>query len=124
MATVTHPSKRDLISSEHLVGASIYDQTGKEIGKIDRLMIDRASGHALYAIVDFCGFMCLRPDHHAIPWSAVQYDKANQRYTTTVTEKLLEEAPAFDDDSWTDRDWETRIHQHYSARPYWEAVAR
>jgi alpha-N-arabinofuranosidase len=30
--------------------------------------------------------------------------------------------PQFSDDSWQDRDWETRTHQHYRARPYWEAT--
>lgn len=117
-------SKLNLISSEHVVGATIYDPGGKEIGAIDHLMIDQVTGQARYAVVNFCGFMCLRPGHHAVPWSALRYDKDNRRYTTAVTEKLLEEAPEFSDESWTDRDWETRIHQHYSARPYWESAAR
>ncbi len=123
MATATLP-KLDLVSSEHIVGATIYDPSGKEIGEIDHLMIDKLSGQARYAVVNFCGFMCLRPGHHAVPWNALQYDKDNRRYTTTVTEKLLEDAPAFGDDSWTDRDWEMRVHQHYNARPYWESATQ
>lgn len=122
MATAAHP-KLELISSEHLVGAKVCDPSGKEIGEIDHLMIDKATGQARYAVVNFCGFMCLRPGHHAIPWNSLQYDRSSDRYTTSVTEKQLEVAPEFDDASWTDREWETRIHQHYSARPYWEESA-
>ena len=38
---------------------------------------------------------------------------------TGITEAQLKDAPAFSDDSWTDRDWETRTHQHYGAPTYW-----
>jgi hypothetical protein len=34
-------SNFSLIASEHVVGAKIYDASGKEIGEIDHLMIDR-----------------------------------------------------------------------------------
>ncbi len=95
MATATAHPKFNLISSEHVVGAKVYDPSGKEIGEIDHLMIDEISGQARYAVVNFCGFVCLR----------------------------LEAAPEFSDDSWSDRDWEMRVHQHYSARPYWEESA-
>jgi PRC-barrel domain len=123
MATATAHPKLDLISSEHIVGATVYDPSGKEIGEIDHLMIDKISGQARYAVVNFCGYMCLRPGHHPLPWSSLKYDKEGERYTTNVTQQLLEEAPEFSDDSWTDRVWETRVHEHYKARPYWEERA-
>ena len=112
--------KLNLISSEHIEGATVHDATGKEIGRIDRLMIDKASGQVRYAVVDFCGFMCIRHGQHAIPWSSLAYDKESNWYATNVTKELLEAAPEFSNDSWMDRDWETRVHQHYKARAYWE----
>ena len=112
--------KPNLISSEHMQGATVYDASGKEIGRIDRLMIDKASGQVRYAIVDFCGFMCLRHGNHPVPWSAMTYDREGDRYTTNVTEELLEAAPELRDDSWTSRDWEMLVHQHYKVTPYWE----
>jgi len=59
-------------------------------------------------------------DQHAVPWSAIAYDAEADRYTTNVTEELLEAAPALKDDSWKNRDWEMLVHQHYKAQPYWE----
>jgi sporulation protein YlmC with PRC-barrel domain len=112
--------KLDLISSEHVVGAAVHDRSGKEIGEIDHLMIDPETGQTRYAIVNFCGFMCLRKGHHAVPWRALCYDKDARRYTADITSEQLEQAPELDSDSWTDRDWESRIHRHYGAQPYWE----
>jgi hypothetical protein len=92
MATATAHPKFNLISSEHVVGAKIYDASGKEIGEIDHLMIDKISGHARYAVVNFCGFMCLRPGHHPLPWNSLKYDKEREGYLANVTEQLLEAA--------------------------------
>ena len=36
-----------------------------------------------------------------------------------ITEQQLKDAPAFSDDSWSDRNWEAQTHQHYNVRPYW-----
>ena len=33
--------------------------------------------------------------------------------TTGITEGQLRDAPEFSDDSWEDRDWEARTHEHY-----------
>ena len=93
MATAAAHPKFNLISSEHVVGAKIYDPGGKEIGEIDHLMIDKISGHARYAVVNFCGFMCLRPGHHPLPWNALKYDKEREGYLANVTEKLLRLRP-------------------------------
>jgi hypothetical protein len=87
MATATAHPKFNLISSEHVVGAKLYDASGKEIGEIDHLMIDKISGHARYAVVNFCGFMCLRPGHHPLPWNSLKYDKEREGYLANVTEQ-------------------------------------
>ena len=120
MATATSNPKVNLISSQHIDSAAVYDKGGKEIGKIDHLMIDIVSGRVLYAVVDFCGFMCLRPGHHPLPWTSLKYDRDRRGYVTDVSQELVESAPDYTDESWMDREWETRVHQHYSARPYWK----
>ncbi len=112
--------KFNLISSEHLEGASVFDANGKEVGKIDRLLIDKASGQVRYAIIDFSGFMGLRHDAHAVPWTAMAYDGERDRYTADVTEQTLEASPGCMADSAMNREWEAKVHQHYKTSPYWE----
>ena len=91
------------------------------IGQIDHLLIEKISGRVAYAVMSFGGFLGLAHSHYPIPWSALKYDTALQGYRTGITESQLKDAPAFSDDSWMDRDWETRTHQHYGAPTYWGA---
>ncbi|MGJ0535564.1 PRC-barrel domain-containing protein [Methylocystis sp.] len=120
MATAASNPKINLISSQHIDGAAVYDKSGKEIGKIDHFMIDMESGRVLYAVVEFCGFMCLHPGHHPLPWTSLKYDRDCRGYFADVTQDLVESAPDYTDESWMDREWETRVHQHYAAQPYWQ----
>ncbi len=120
MATAAPDPKINLISSQHIDGAAVFDASGKEIGKIDHFMIDMASGRVLYAVVNFCGFMCLHPGHHPIPWTSLKFDRGRRGYVTDVSQERVESAPDYSDESWTDREWETKVHEHYHARPYWE----
>ncbi len=120
MATAASNRKTNLISSQHIDGVAVYDNGGKEIGKIDHFMIDMMSGRVLYAVVNFCGFMCLHPGHHPLPWTSLTYDRDRGGYVTDVSQDLVERAPDYTDESWMDREWEMRVHQHYDARPYWQ----
>jgi hypothetical protein len=111
----------NLISSEKVEGTTVLDLSGKKIGSVDHLMIDRVNGNVRYAVMSFGEILGLGHSHYPLPWSSLNYDEGMKGYKTSVTEQQLQDAPEFSDDSWTDRDWETRIHQHYGARPYWEA---
>ena len=109
-----HPDRR-LISSEDVQG------TGEEaIGEIDHLLIEKVSGRVVCA-VSFGGFLGLAHSHYPIPWSAFHYDTNLGGFCANISEAQLRDSPEFSDDSWTDRDWEKRTHEHYGARPYWGA---
>ena len=118
MATA-HPD-RSLISSTDVEGTSVYDTGRNNIGTIDHLMIDKVSGTVRYGVISFGGFLGMGQSHHPLPWSALRYDTSLGGYVTSVTEQQLKDSPQFSDDSWSDRSWETRMHQHYGARPYWD----
>ena len=51
--------------------------------------------------------------------SQLKYNTKLDGYETSVTEAQLRDAPAFSDDSWSDRNWETKTHSYYNAPPYW-----
>src|SRR6478672_634117 len=119
MASATQHPNHQLISSEDVEGTEIYDMAGKHIGEVDHLIIDKLSGRVGYAVISFGGFMGLGHSHYPIPWSALNYDTSLGGFRTSITEQQLKDMPQFRDDSWQDRDWETRTHQYYRARPYW-----
>lgn len=114
----------NLISTEDVEGAKVDDPTGNAIGEIDHLMIDQISGNIRYAVMSFGGFLGLGHSYFPLPWNAIRYDLDREGYIANVTEQQLKDAPEFSDDNWmTDRDWETRWHQHFGAKPYWEEGA-
>jgi hypothetical protein len=119
MATSTAHPNRQLISSEDVEGTNVYDPKESKIGEIDHLMIDKFSGRVTYAVMSFGGFLGIGHSHYPIPWAALKYDEKLGGYVTGITAQQLKDAPAFSDDSWSDRNWETRTYQHYNVVPYW-----
>jgi len=119
MATATVHPNHQLISSEDVEGTDVYDMKGDKIGDIDHLMIDKIAGRVTYAVMSFGGFLGLGHSHYPIPWAALKYDTKLNGYVTGITEQQLKDAPAFSDDSWSNRNWETQTHQHYQVAPYW-----
>jgi hypothetical protein len=119
MATATAHPNHSLISSEDVEGTNVYDMKGSKIGEIDHLMIDKVSGRVTYAVMSFGGFLGLGHSHYPIPWGALKYDSKSNGYVTGISEQQLKDAPAFSDDSWTDRNWETQTYRHYNIEPYW-----
>jgi sporulation protein YlmC with PRC-barrel domain len=119
MASATQHPNHQLISSEDVEGTEVYDPSGKHIGEVDHLMIDKMSGRVAYAVISFGGFMGLGHSHYPLPWNALTYDTKLGGFRTNINEKQLRDAPEFSDDSWGDRDWETRTHKHYGAQTYW-----
>ena len=109
------------ISSEDIQGTEVYGAGGKNIGEIDHLIIDKMSGRVAYAVMSFGGFVGLGHSHYPIPWGALTYDTSLGGFRTDITEQQLRDAPEFSDDSWQDRDWETRTHQYYGTPSYWES---
>lgn len=119
MATATIHPNHALISSEDVQGTDVYSPNRDKVGSIDHLVIDKKSGKIVYAVMSFGGFLGLGHSHYPLPWNALRYDTAAGGFVTNVTESQLRDAPAFSDDSWDNRDWETRVHSHYRVPPYW-----
>lgn len=109
-----------LISSEKVEGTDVYGPDRDKIGSIDHLMIDKSSGHVGYAIMKFGGFLGLGQSAYPLPWGKLSYDNNLDGYIADVTEEQVKNAPDYDEDSFKNRDWETKTHDHYQTRYYWE----
>src|SRR3954453_18798007 len=84
-----------LIESDHVEGTAVYDASGKRIGTIKRLVIEKVSGHVVYAVTAFGGFLGLGEETHTIPWEQLHYDTNLGGYKTSVSEDRLRHAPEF-----------------------------
>jgi sporulation protein YlmC with PRC-barrel domain len=108
-----------LISSTDVQGTDVYSPSGDEIGEIDHVMIDKVTGRVSYAVMSFGGFLGLGESHYPLPWGTLTYDTDLGGYRTNVTEAQVKNAPPFSEQSWANRDWETKTHSHYGVQPYW-----
>jgi PRC-barrel domain len=61
-------SSKPVIESDRVEGTAVYDPEGKQIGTIDRLLIEKVSGRVLHVDVTFGGFLGIGTRHHTIPW--------------------------------------------------------
>src|SRR5215207_10416080 len=87
--------RHPLIESDHVEGTTVYDADGNQIGTIKRLVIEKVSGHVVYAVTAFGGFLGLGAETHTIPWEQLHYDTALHGYKTSIAEEQLRKAPEF-----------------------------
>src|SRR5580698_10614683 len=92
-----------LIGSDKVEGTAVYGANDERIGSVQRVMIDKRSGHVAYAVVSFGGSLGIGEDYYPIPWPNLKYDTRVEGYRTGVTEEQLKGAPRFSRSS--DWDW-------------------
>ena len=115
----------DMISSEHIVGANVFDPSGKEIGEIDHLMIDPATGQARYADREFLRLHvpAQRPSRRAVehallrPGQAPLYDRGDRASSSRTRPNMTRRAGPI-------AIGRRASTPHYGAAPYWESAAR
>lgn len=109
-----------VIESDRVEGTAVFNQQGRQIGTIKRLLIEKVSGRVLYVDVTFGGFLGIGVHHRTIPWDKLTYAKDLQGYRTDVTEEQVQGAPSFygDDEVWPDR------KRQQEMRDYWHDYPR
>jgi hypothetical protein len=110
-----------LIAADKVIGTGVYDTAGEKLGTVDHIMLDKASGQAIYAVMSFGGFLGIGQSYHPLPWSTLKYDPHVGGYVVAIDKKMLRAAPYFerlDDFRWT-AEYSRMIDQYYGAPPYW-----
>lgn len=121
MADMTATTSGSLIASGKVNGTSVYDRDGEKLGSIDDIMIDKASGRAIYAVMSFGGFLGMGAKHHPLPWATLKYDQNHSGYVVSLDKKMLEGAPNYDtgsDFEWTP-DYGRKVDKYYNVPTYW-----
>jgi sporulation protein YlmC with PRC-barrel domain len=105
-----------LIESDRVEGTSVYSVDGKQVGTIERLVIEKVSGHVVYAITTFGGFLGVGAEKHTIPWEQLHFDKMLGGYKTSITGSQLRDAPEFarQDDPLLSGHEREELSQYYS----------
>jgi sporulation protein YlmC with PRC-barrel domain len=123
-STTRSSSSSNLIDSRRIEGTELYDTSGKHIGSVKSLVLDKVSGRVVYVVASFGGFLGIGADTYTIPWNALKYDTSLGGYVTNITPEKLRDSPAFarnnkDDDFWSDRKSEQSLYDYSGATYYW-----
>jgi hypothetical protein len=116
LANSSRPS-RDFVESDRVEGTAIHDPTGKRLGTIKRLIIEKSSGRVAYVVISLGTTDGVS---HAVPWQKLMYDVSLGAYRTDLTERQLRQAPAFarqEGHDWSDLDRNAELDAYYSLPP-------
>jgi sporulation protein YlmC with PRC-barrel domain len=111
------------IRAKKVIGTNVKDTSGKKIGEVEDLVLDKQSNRILFAVVGFGGFLGLAEKYHPIPWSSLEYEEDEGAYVVSYTKEQLQAAPAGSIDELTRDDgmaFRDRTYDYYKAPRYWE----
>jgi sporulation protein YlmC with PRC-barrel domain len=125
MATATgHTSA---IRAKKVIGTNVKDTSGRKIGEIEDVVLDKQSNSIMFAVVGFGGFLGMAEKYHPIPWASLDYQPAENSYVVNYTKEQLQAAPAGSIEELTRDDgvsFRDRAYDYYKAPRYWDAAAR
>jgi sporulation protein YlmC with PRC-barrel domain len=111
------------IRAKKVMGTAVKDTSGKKIGQIEDVVLDKQSNSILFAVVGFGGFLGMAEKYHPIPWSTLDYDETENAYLVTYTKEQLQSAPAGSIDELTREgglDFRDKTYAYYKAPRYWD----
>jgi len=116
----THPN---VLSTAVVIGDSVVNRTGENLGKIEELMLDLETGRVAYAVLSFGGFLGMGEKLFAVPFEALKLDASREHFTLDVNKDKLKNAPGFDKNHpplASDRTWGAEVYKFYGYKPYWQ----
>lgn len=113
-----------VLSATTMIGDTVVNPEGEELGTLKELMIDLDEGRINYVVLSFGGFLGMGDKLFAIPWEAFTLNPAEHTFILNVDKELLENAPGFDKDNWPDSaqyqsGWLLDLYNYYGYTPYW-----
>ncbi len=122
---VTKGNQGPVTRATELVGLPVFNPKHKNIGKIEDLVINPATGRIRFAVLSFGGFMGMGNKLFAVPWNELQLMpkktsvngiQEEDHYVLNVSKAALQKAPGFDRQRWpdfTDSKWAADIERFY-----------
>jgi len=106
----------EVLSATSIIGDTVRNHQGEDLGDIEELMINLRDGCIAYAVLSFGGIAGLGNKLFAIPWKALSLRPDEHTFILDVRKEKLEDAPGFDKDNWpnmADIDWANKVNSFY-----------
>jgi sporulation protein YlmC with PRC-barrel domain len=117
------PEETRALLATSVIGLTVHNLAGEQLGRIEDFVLDMSSGRIAYAIMASAGFLRGGERLFAVPIQSMTLDLEQERFTLDADKKKLEDAPGFDREhlpKMGDRRWGAAIHAFYGQKPYWE----
>lgn len=70
-----------LLNASTVIGISVMDKQGKEVGSVKELMIDHNSGQIAYAVISHGGTLGFGASVYAVPWNDLKLSRTKKVIT-------------------------------------------
>jgi sporulation protein YlmC with PRC-barrel domain len=108
-----------------LVGLTIKNEQGEELGELEDIVLDTHEGKVAYAVLSMrTGFLGLDKDYAAVPWSSFNILPEMGTARLNADKETLE-VIAFEKNEFPnleDMAYSRQLHERFGATPYWEAL--
>jgi sporulation protein YlmC with PRC-barrel domain len=121
-AMTTSSGHTSAIRAKKVIGTSVKDPSGKKLGEIEDIVLDKQSNNIMFAVVSFGGFLGMAEKYHPLPWPSLDYNDRENSYIVNVTEEQLRSAPSDSIEELTKNDgraYRDRTYDYYHAPRYW-----
>ncbi len=112
-----------VVLASKIIGESVINHQGEDMGKIDELVIDAKKNRIIYAVLSFGGLMGMGNKLFAMPWEAFEFSATEDKLILNVDKEKLKTAPGFEKgDKWPDfKDqlWGESIYSYYNYNSPW-----
>jgi sporulation protein YlmC with PRC-barrel domain len=82
------------VDASSIIGSTVRGSDGRDVGKVDRLMVDPKEGRISTVIISMGGTLGMGGRHVSVPWQSVRLGQDQGRLVMTVDQQFLEPAPA------------------------------
>ncbi|HXU88511.1 MAG TPA: PRC-barrel domain-containing protein [Methylomirabilota bacterium] len=81
------------MDANSIIGATVRAQ-GKDIGKVERLMVDPKDGRVRTVVIQQGGTLGVGGKSVSMPWESVKVAQDNGNIVVTAEQQVLEQAPS------------------------------
>jgi sporulation protein YlmC with PRC-barrel domain len=107
-----------------VIGSDVRSPKNENLGKVEELVLDPASGTIEYAVISFGGFLGMGDKFFAVPFSLLKAPEVPEggkhaHFTFEVDKAKLEKAPGFEKSNWPDVSttaWADEIDKFYNTK--------
>jgi len=106
-----------------VIGTTVQDPSGKKIGEVKDVIVDKQSNNIMFAVLSFGGLLGIGEKYHPIPWASLGYDESRNAYVVNYSKEQLQAAPIGSVEELTQNDglnFRDRTYAYYEADRYWQ----